>query len=181
MTNLIPPKAKRNVRVEYFVRVFAVFLFAAAIWFFILAILFTSIQVLVQLRIQGLETGLSNASKNAASIETAVIKINEANNKLKYLTLEDVEDRLLIYKKDLDEVTAGTIDISSYSMNRDEDKEVSAIDITAVAETRQDIITFLDLVQKNDRFGEVEVPISDLAKARDIKFSVAIPIMANDS
>lgn len=180
MINLIPPQIKKKVYVEYFIRASSVFLFAISAWLLTLALLFTAIQVLVQFRIQGLETDITKASGYAESIEEATTKLNRANAKITHLTQEAVEDNFLRYKNTLDEVSADTIDIRSYNIERGEDKLVESIQITAVAEARQDIITFLDLVESHEQFSGVDVPISDLAQARNINFSVTIPIAVNE-
>ena len=49
---------------------------------------------------------------------------------------------------------------------------LAAVSIEGKAETRNDLVTFQKIIEGDSDFSEVEVPISDLAPASHIQFSM---------
>ncbi|MBX4181616.1 pilus assembly protein PilM [Candidatus Parcubacteria bacterium] len=54
------------------------------------------------------------------------------------------------------------------------DKGKPTLSVTGVATSREDLITFENTLNKDGRWGEVSIPISNLAKDKDIDFQVKL-------
>ena len=51
---------------------------------------------------------------------------------------------------------------------------VASVKVDGLAETRNDLASFRDILLQNDSISDVVLPISNLAKERDIEFALAI-------
>jgi len=129
---------------------------------------------------------LSNAVKNevkerirvAESLEGSAPGLNEEiwlqqmNLKLRTLSPRlDNERPSNILKEVLEEKRAG-IRITSFSWQKGDEETV--ISVSGIAQDRQTLIAFQDRLDSSTLFSEVSLPVSNLARDRDINFQLKL-------
>ncbi len=175
MINLIPPTAKRKIIVEYWLRV-------VSVWFYIwtaamigsVAIMFPA-YVLIHSQVSVYEQSAQSASEKVANFEEVKKQIEQSNElatKMQnQLTLPLISDYVSLFRSlEGQGVTITSIDISR------SDAAVSPIRISGLATTRQSLASFRDRISADGRVEKVDLPLSNLAKDKDIQFSLTVTL-----
>lgn len=178
MINLLPPQAKKKVRIEYWVRVFTVVFFTLSLALVMVALMAAPIYISVQSSMSQLYTSVQSAEEQAAVIERNSAIVQEANQKVAYLLSEDVSLPLSTYITAVEEQAGTGIEILDIAMARDQDGVVPEIRVGAIGADRQAVLDFMDTLSAHAMFGDVTVPLSSLAQSSAIEFSVTIPVVS---
>jgi hypothetical protein len=176
MVNLLPQAAKRHLVVEYYVRV-------ATVWFFlltgamvVLGMFLVPISVLVGLQLSAYDETFTRVSADNATFgdsEKAVLAANVVASEL---------NRVTAYAPVLDLVSTveglaeHTISIDGVNLERSKAGAVETITVTGEATTRAALAAFRDRIEAEPRFKSAALPISNLAKDKDVPFSIAITV-----
>ncbi|MEX2013478.1 MAG: hypothetical protein WD897_00995 [Parcubacteria group bacterium] len=127
---------------------------------------------------------LSNARQNEVLERTRIVGssvergdesdlqawLRETNRKLQALSPALDTDRPSDFIEKILEQKITGVRITGFSWVRTEDKIILSVD--GVANNRQSLITFEDRINSSGYFSEVTLPISNLAKDRDINFQI---------
>jgi hypothetical protein len=181
MINLLPPHAKRKLRTEYWIRVVTVLCIVVSVLLAMLALMGAPIYIGIKSDIDRMKTQVQLAAEQEANIETAVKEVQRSNAYASYLLSKPVAKPLRNYVEVVYQQLASTVSIVGVSLSRDETGAVSEIQVTAEAANRQAVLDFLDAVSDHPNFGAVDVPLSSLAQANEIEFSVTIPVLATST
>lgn len=177
MINLIPPEAKRRVVKEYWLR-------AAAVWMFLVSfafVLLLSLQIPNYILVYSLESALANQF-NSAQAEQSVREEAEAEvtqtNEIVGLLEADEENvnQFSTFIYELDVLSGEGVSITQFNFNRVEG-ELNNIGLIGEAADRVSLSGFRDALEADERFSNVELPISNLAKDSDITFSMNIGLV----
>lgn len=173
MVNLLPEAAKRQIVTEYYVRATSVWLALLTAAFLVLTALLAPVGLLVELqqRVYG-ETFARVSADNTtyAGAEAAVVAANELARELDRVDgVAPLWDDVLL----LQELASAAIAIESIEMART-DGVMETMTVRGVAETRATLAEFRDAIEANERFAAADLPLSNLAKDRDITFSITI-------
>ncbi len=175
MINLIPPKAKKDLRLEYWVRVVSVWLLIWAAALFAGALSLLPVQVLISTQTAVHEDTAEQASEKVtdyASISTTLV---QASLQAKYVQEQGAVGALSDYISRFQSLTNENIRINNISISRGE-IGIKPIAISGTADGRQDLASFRDRLLDLEDVVEVDLPISNLAKDKDINFSVTVTL-----
>lgn len=176
MVNLLPQTAKRQLVVEYYVRVVSVWLFLVTGAMLVLGVLLMPISVLVDLQLKAFDETFTRVSADNASFADSEKSVLAAN------VLASELNRIDAYAPLLDDVTAiqdladSAISIRSITLERTEAGVVETITVTGEAATRAALASFRDRIEDAPRFIGAALPISNLAKDKEVPFSIAITV-----
>jgi hypothetical protein len=175
MTNLIPPSAKKSIKVEYWVRVLTV-------WFLLFAgALFLGIFILIPsyVLISSQVTVYSQSAQQAT--ERVVIYDNVSEG----LVRASQQAAIVLENKDtiavsryLDNVTKlqnQNIQLTDIQISKTKNL-VNPIRLLGEASSRQALASFRERLLAEPYITAVDLPISNLAQDRDISFSLTVTI-----
>ena len=177
MINLIPPHARKYVQVEYWIRVGTVYFLLLSVTLVMVAALLIPTYVLItsQLQVyeeQYTETEAQNASY--AELEQIVTVANATAQRVLQRAKEPSFSTLL---EELSAVTDASIRLNTVTMNRDpKTKNIEQVQISGDASTREALAAFRNALEAHERFASAELPLSNLAKDKDVPFNITIVI-----
>lgn len=175
MINLIPPTAKRGIRLEYWLRV-------VTTWFVLITgALIASIAVmapafvLINLQIDASAESSAAASQKIASYESVANELKrstvEAKAVLDTTGYVPISDYIAIIRK----LESPDITVSEIAISRSKDS-FSPIQVKGQAVSRQSLSQFRDSLLKEPSIASVDLPISNLAKDKDIQFNLSVTV-----
>lgn len=172
MTNLLPKQNKNIIRREYHMRLLAVALIMFSIVIFIASFLLVPSYFVTYLK--------STSGKDQINVIENVVALHEKDDvnkilletkqKLNIVSLEKASNLVEVIETVLDEKT-GVISVNSFFFSE------GVVGINGVADSRDDLVLFVDRLEKSTLFINVDLPISDLAASRDIEFSFKMNIL----
>lgn len=179
MINLIPPVAKKRVVKEYWIRVITVWFFMASLALLLVLALQAPTYMLIKIYDKALITQFDNAEAMKEEFSNLEKEITEANELVDHLAPKtDPTPKFseLIYE--LDGLAAGTVELVQFSVVK-EDGELNKMDVIGNANSRSALSKFRDAVEGHVLFESAQLPISNLAKDKDIVFSMKINMAKN--
>lgn len=175
MINLIPPAAKKGIRLEYWLRVITV-------WFILLiGALIASIAVmapayvLIDLQIDASAESSAAASEKIAGYESVANELKRSNLEAKAVLDTTSYVPISEYVALVRELEGKNITVSEVAINRSKDG-FSPIQVRGEAVDRQSLAQFRDDLLAQPSVSSVDLPISNLAKDRDIQFSLSVSV-----
>jgi len=175
MINLIPPKAKKSIVTEYWVRVSSTWLY---LWAFTLvccaAIVFPA-YILISSQVAVYETSAAQASAEVAGYKTATVELVQSSQQATTIINESRVQSFSEYLELFESLQGSLIAVSQMKISRDE-AGVAPVQIVGRAVDRQSLASFRDRLLEQDVVTEVDLPISNLAQDRDIQFSLTVVI-----
>ncbi|MBP6924677.1 MAG: hypothetical protein KBC62_04495 [Candidatus Pacebacteria bacterium] len=175
MINLIPPTAKKGIRTEYWLRV-------VTTWFILITgALVASIAVmapafvLINLQIGASAESSAVASQKIAGYESVANELKRSNVEAKAVldttAYIPISDQIAIIRK----YEGLDITISDIVISRSKDG-FSPIQVTGRAVSRQSLSQFRESLLAEPSIATVDLPISNLAKDRDIQFNLSVTV-----
>ena len=183
MANLLSENKKREIRREFFARVFVVFLTLVFFGVCLSVGLTLSSYILLDIKKEEVRHKIDvfKQSIDFQKNETSVDILKKENLKLQFVQAkEEVNFTKLV--NDIVENQPSTIKINTFYYEEAKGKGQKNIKliIRGTAEKRSDLINFVDVLEKQDDFLRVDFPVSDLTKGEGIDFSLIILIKNND-
>jgi len=175
MINLIPPKAKKNLLVEYWVRVLAVWLILWGITLLVNAGLLWPVYVLVDSQTDAYEISAQLASEKVLNYENASTELVRASQQARYVVDESQISKLSTYITLLQNLQGEGVEFNRISITRG-DQVITPISLSGVAESREALAAFRDRLLADEQIETVDLPINNLARDRDIGFSITITL-----
>ena len=173
MINLIPPLAKKKLTREYWLRVVSVWFFTFSTALLLGIVLMIPVYVLLNIQISALSSSAATASQKIATLKDVSNELDLANqqaraliNGLRYNQMSDYTE---IFRK----LESNEIQLSQIYIDRSKDG-VSPVRVSGTATSRQALATFRDKLLAESRVENVDLPISNLAKDKDIQFSLTV-------
>ena len=174
MINLIPPTAKKSIHREYLKRVATVWLFLFSVALTMLTIFLLPTYVALQREITSLETTTAVSSDRVSQFDISATELIKTNNQAMLLlhSVTTITPSKVI--STLSDTAGSQVKLTNFQFsNLDTTGKVT---ISGVAVSRQDLAVFRDAVSADSRFSEVNLPISNLIKDRDLLFSMSMTI-----
>lgn len=172
MINLIPPTARRSVTIEYWLRAIAVWLLLLGTSCLILAILLFPTYILIRMQVSLLGTNLTASSDKIATFDVSSAELTLANNRARILTSVTSTTPFSVYMDTVNQLAGGEVEITQMTFSRPESE--GKIKLTGIAKNRQALAQFRDQLEANSAFANVNLPISNLIKERDLLFVMDI-------
>ena len=173
MINLIPPHAQKQVKREYWVRVVSVWLFLIGSAFLIVVILAAPIYVLIRSQLQNFLQEYTEAANESQSFNQSEAAIKNANDMAVLLAKADTSVSFSSTIESLQKLMGADVSIDSFTLAR-KNGALDTITITGIARSRLALSNFKDAIEKDEHFKSATLPLSDLAKDKDISFTMTI-------
>ena len=175
MTNLIPPAAKKSIKIEYWIRVLSVWFLAWAGALLVGVFVLVPAYVLItsQAKVYSQSTDLISQEKDGfAAVSTGLAQANaQAGFIIGGFSLPRFTEYLTLFKGlENDEVQLTEIGISR------NEKGIQPVLISGEASSRQALAAFRDRLLAQSQVTAVDLPISNLAKDKDITFSLTVTV-----
>jgi len=175
MINLIPKVGKKKILLEYWTRV-------TSVWFLVWAITLiacTSIVLPVYVQIGSLikvyEASTVAVAEKVESIENISPDLKAATNQARRIAAESKLRRLSELIALFNELQGAGIKLTDIRLVRQTDNLV-AITLEGQSDTRQSLSSFRDRLLADSEIKSVNLPISNLEKESDIKFSLTVEL-----
>jgi hypothetical protein len=173
MINLIPPAAKKSITVEYWLRVISVWFFTTSVALVLGAVLMIPAYVLINLQVAAYSDSAASATQKLATLKDVSSDLNVANQQAKALIDGLRYDQLSDYVALFRGLESSEIALSQINLSRTKDG-VAPIQLSGTATDRQALAHFRDNLLSQDGVDSVDLPISNLAKDKDISFTITV-------
>jgi hypothetical protein len=178
MINLIPPSAKKKIVLEYWVRAISVWFYTWAAALLLGAFVMVPVYVLVNLQVSSSSESAASAGQMLASYDEVSKQITISNQEAKAL-LDSKKYKLLSrYLDTFFSLETSEVSISQISLSRVKEG-VSPVQISGSANTRQALASFRDQLLALPDVDSVDLPISNLAKDKDIQFALTVKVKSS--
>lgn len=176
MINLIPPDAKARIRIEYRVRAAALWLFGLAAVAIIFGVALLPAQVLITTQSKGY-SNTEEADTVGASEKVSAAQLLSSANEEARLVLENASLPTFLPISDLVSAAASAhgVSVTGYEFARSA-AAIAPVRVAGVAPTRTALAAFRDALLSDPRVSQIELPISNFAKNRDIEFSLSLTL-----
>jgi hypothetical protein len=175
MINLIPPNAKKRIVVEYWARTVSVWFYIWACALLLGAFVMVPVYVLIDLQVSNSSESAASAEALLASYDELTKQLDDANKDAKALLDSRRFTLMSDYTKSFFALESNAVSLSQVSMSRTKDG-IGAVQIAGSADTRQSLASFRDELLDLPQVESVDLPISNLAKDKDIKFALTVKI-----
>ena len=117
-----------------------------------------------------------SASFKSANLITSVVnsvnfKLSFFKDKMDYLGVVSILDKVLVTKSD-------AIKLENISYNSDS-KSDSTLNLQGIADSREDLVSFSKRLQAINSIKSVDLPVSNLAKDKNLVFSITLKISSS--
>lgn len=174
MYKLLTEEQKKKIQAEYRLRLVVI-----ALWSLIAVIVIGMVSlfpsyILTKARYNELTERLAILEQTGLSFEDKEVQLwlNQMNQKLKLLSPKFDKDRPSVFIEEALRARVAGIRVTSLGWKREANGEI--ITLTGTASDRQSLINFENKLDKLGNFGDVSLPISNLAKDKDIDFEVEL-------
>lgn len=175
MINLIPEAVRTAIIKEYWVRVITIAFFMFSSVLVAVTLLASPVYVLITTQVDAYAASANEAAMRVADFDVSSAELIKANQMAVQITSLKSEAKFMEIVNLVDELPKQGIMVDSYTFSRVGDK-MAPIAITGVANTRLDLAAFRDALLKEERVADVVLPISNLAKDKDLDFSLTVTI-----
>jgi hypothetical protein len=173
MINLIPPVVKKAVVKEYWIRVFSVGLFMLSVVSLIVMLFALPVYVLVSSQVEVYAESAARASEKIAEYDFSAGSLAKANQMAQKIFELRHYDSFADAVAQIEEVRGSNVVINGYEFSR-KDQNLTPVLVSGEASTRQALSDFREALLKQKNIEDVILPISNLAKDRDIQFSLSV-------
>ena len=173
MANLIPPDAKKAIVTEYWFRVVVLWSVMTGVALIFVGVLQVPTFILLSEHTASFSNAYADAEEKKADYEAGEQEIESANQLAKLLAA-NAQGRPFSELIDiLDEIAGSAIVIADMQFRRSEGA-LQNIEIRGVAADRRALADFSTNLESHPLFLSADLPFSNLAKDKDIAFSITI-------
>ncbi len=179
MINLIPPASKKKLHIEYWIRVISVWF---TLWSGVLilgAMVLLPVYVLIGSQVSVYEESSAVASEKVAGYENVSVDLIKASEQAR-VALDVIETPLFSdYITLFDGLHDSDVQINTISVNR-KSNTINPVVLTGMADNRHALASFRDRLLADSLVKLVDLPISNLASDKDIKFTITVTLSNNN-
>jgi len=173
MTNLIPPAAKKQIVLEYWVRVISVWVIVWAVSLLVSAFVLLPTYVLIVGSSAAYADSVADASERTAAYESISTTLTQASKQAQVVVVNARQPQLSAVFADISNTATQGIELVGVSIDRT-DTGLGSIAVRGEATDRQALAMFRDRLEALSYVESVDLPIENLAENRDIEFSLSI-------
>lgn len=173
MINLIPTEALHDIKREYWIRVFSVWAFLLGSAFFIVAILHIPVHSLLRAQKEGYQQAYTIATEQTGEFKVAEEAIKNSNAVASLLTKKDEQVLFSSVLTTIDTLVPKGVQVASYTFER-KGVELGQIKVSGSADSRTSLSAFKNAIESDALFKLATIPLSDLAKDKNIPFTLSI-------
>jgi len=175
MINLIPPAARRGVLVEYWIRVVSVWCILISISLFTTASLLLPAYVFVNSQVKVHQQSAEIALQKVADYDAVSVSLIQASQRARKIMDEENLFQISEYVDLFEQLQSDDILVSNIKIGRVKEG-VSSIVVGGIANNRQTLASFRDRLLADTRIEKVDLPISNLARDKDISFTITVTL-----
>lgn len=173
MSNLIPSFAKKKITTEYWIRVVTVWFYLWGTGLIVATVLLFPVYIFTSVQIDVNAASASAAEANVENYEDVAFDLKKATLQARYIIEDDRRNKAHQYV-DLFTRNAGVgVAIERISFAKTQ-AGVQPITISGQAESRETLAAFRDRLLTEPAIEQANLPISNLAKDRDIDFTITV-------
>lgn len=173
MINLIPPSAKKSLLIEYWVRVASTWLILWSIALLASAAILLPAYVLIGTQVSVYKNSAQEATEKVAGYEDVSRGLVRASQQARVLVDEDSLPVLSEYMTLFEELQGADVQLNQIAISRKE-AGFNPITLSGVASDRQALASFRDRLLSKEEITKVDLPISNLARDKDIQFTITV-------
>lgn len=177
MINLIPPKAKKGIIFEYWIRVVSVWMILGSFVLLLGAAVLFPVYVLIGVQISDDAIAATEKVNNYENISSQLIRASE---QARYIKEESNYDLFSEYLNLFEELKGTAVILNQIQVARKEN-EVAPVILNGIADDRQSLASFRDRLLSDKNITSVDLPISNLARDKDIPFSITVVLNNEES
>lgn len=175
MINLIPQAAKKSLLTEYWIRTVTVwFLTWGVVLIAGVAVMLPSF-LLLQFQVNAYEESAANADKKNADFESLTDELKKASNQAKVMSEQLTFEKSSTYVALIRGFESSAISITNIGFTREEGV-VTPLRVSGIASDRQALAAFREGLLASPQVAGVDLPISNLAKDKQIPFEMQIEV-----
>ena len=141
--------------------------------FFIIAIFNVPVYQLLRAQSDAYQKEYTNATEQTGEFKNAEDSIKNSNAVATLLASKNNQIAFSLVLKTIDDLVANGIVIKNYALTRKDDGLGSVV-VSGTAKERTDLTNFKNVIEKDSLFKLASIPLSDLAKDKDIPFTLTI-------
>lgn len=175
MINLIPPGTKRSLRIEYWVRVLSVW---SILWSIALVVgigILYPAYILISSQVSAYGDFAKMASQEAATIQNVSTSLVQASLQAKEIVDNSAMPVFSEYIKSFESLQGTGIKLNKIGLKRN-DSGVEPVSLMGMADSRQSLASFRDRLLAEKFVTSVDLPISNLARDKDIQFTILVTL-----
>ena len=180
MINLIPPSAKKKIVSEYWIRV-------VSVWFYLWTgaivggvFIMLPAYVLITTQVSVYEESARTASEKVSSFEDVTKALEQTNKQAIAVSSGTSVPLVSEYIGVLRTLEGNGVTLTEISIQRS-DLRFDPIKIAGTANDRQALAAFRDRLVADPKVESVDLPLSNLAKDKDIKFTITVVLKSATS
>jgi hypothetical protein len=174
MINLIPPAAKKNIILEYWIRVVSVWLIVWGGTLVLSMLLFLPTYVLLDLKVAAYADSAAMASKKIANYQTIASELLVSSKEAQHVVSTLTIPQATTYITQLRTFETAEVSFNALRFSREKATSTQSLSVSGVATNRQELAGLRERLLADFRISGVELPLSSLAKDRDIQFSMTV-------
>lgn len=174
MINLLPPQGKKALVTEYYTRLAVISLIFLALAGLILIALSLPVFVLIRSQLNAYANTYSETEAKIDSYADSVAQVQSANALATELNRQLELPPMLPYLDKIDTLAGDSISINTINMKRTASGQIEAVTIGGSAATRSSLAAFRDKIEADAAFATAALPLSNLAKDKDLPFTITI-------
>lgn len=179
MTNVLPPQAKKQIVVEYWIRMASSWVVVWSVCLLISACLLWPTYVLLTGTTAAYQQSAGQATERSDEYNMLGRQLAAATKQAEQIVLLSKQQKITAITADVWRVVADhAVAVTSISLQKSEGSLVS-FRVEGVATDRLALAGFRSSLQELPYVAEVELPLSDLADNQDIKFGLQITVMSD--
>jgi hypothetical protein len=173
MINLIPPQAKKGIVREYWTRVVSVWFYTWSAALLGGVLIMVPAYVLINSQVSVYEESAKLASEKVATFEDVSKGLAASSLQAGKLVTSFRQSLISERISALRSLEKPGVTLSDFTIGR-VDETYAPIQVTGTAQNRQALAAFRDRLLAQPDVASVDLPISNLAKDRDIQFSLLV-------
>lgn len=151
------------------------FLFLSTLLAVLCIIFALPVYVLISAQVNAFGASATEAAARVAEFDISTSALTKANvHAQKIIERRNTEDFSAVLTK-LESLTGEGVDLRSYEFAR-KDGAIMPISVNGKADTRQALANFHAVLRAEPMVEKVDLPISNLAKEKDIEFSMTVTL-----
>jgi len=175
MINLLPPNVQKQVQIEYWIRVCSVWLILLGLACIVLGLLLVPSLFLVHSQLAVFDGTYQNANTQNNAYEDLEQDVRISNGIAAQLVSSNNETLFFDFISEIERIAERTVTLNSIEFSRNE-AVIESIQISGDASSRSSLVQFRDDLEDSPLFASAELPLSDLAKDKDVPFGIVIVI-----
>lgn len=178
MTNLLPPRAKKQIVLEYWVRMISMWLVVWSVSMLVGSLTLYPTYRLIGDSSQNYAQSVADATERTSAYNEISTMLERATRQAQAIIVADRAPSLSNISSDIKKESRLGVTLESLQLSRT-DTGISDVQVAGEAVDRQSLAMFKNRLEQLEYVSSVELPIANLAENKDINFTLTVAINPN--